>query len=82
MEIVALATAALLFVVAFAERIAFAVMMYMLCAWTWRATAQPRAWLAREILVLHGRFKIVHEAILRWWAMRALRGQLARGATP
>jgi hypothetical protein len=82
MEILALLGGLLAAIVFIAERLAFAVMIYMLTRWVWQATAAPRALLHREMLRAHRQLWNVHQAILRWWAMRSLRGQLARGATP
>jgi len=89
MTIVAMLAAVLAAVVFMAERLAFAVMLWMLCSWTWRVTAKPRAlllkglaWLEREVLVFVGRIKWVREAVQYWWMMRTLRRQFSLGATP
>jgi hypothetical protein len=89
MEILALLAGLLAAIVFVAERLAFAVMLWMLCAWTWRATARPRAllmqglgWLEREVLILVGQIKWVREAVQFWWMARTLRRQFGIGATP
>jgi hypothetical protein len=82
METVALLGGILMAIVFVAERLAFAVMLYMLTSWIWKATAHPRALLHREILRAQRGLRTVHQSILHWWAMRSLRGQMARGATP
>ena len=89
MEILALLTGILAAVVFAAERLAFAVMLWMLCAWVWRASRVPRALLMRglmlierEVLVLVGRLRWVREALSFWWMARSLRRQFSAGATP
>jgi len=89
MEILAILAAVLAAVVFVAERLAVAIMMYMLVSWTWRATAAPRAllarglrWLNREVMILVGQLKWVREAVQFYWMARTLRRQFAMGATP
>ena len=89
MEILAILAAVLAAVVFMAERLAVAIMLYMLVSWTWRVTAGPRAlmarglrWLNREIMILVGQLKWVREAVQFWWMARTLRRQFSLGATP
>ena len=82
MEIVALLAGILTAIVFVAERLAFAVMMYLMCRWVFR-TSQPlfklmNRWADQAWAGL----KVVHQSILHYWAMKALRGQMMRGATP
>jgi hypothetical protein len=89
METLALVGGVLAAIVFVSERLAFAIMLYMLISWVWRATALPRAliaralrWLEREVLTFVGQIKWVREAVQYWWMMRTLRRQFAVGATP
>jgi hypothetical protein len=89
MEIVALLGGLLAAIVFVAERLAFAVMLWLLCAWVWRVTAVPRAllvkalrWMTTEMLIVVGQLKWVREAVQFWWMSRSLRRQFAMGATP
>lgn len=82
METLALLAGILTAIVFVAERLAFAVIVYMLSRWTLRLV---RPWLVRLLAIL----LIVRAwcasqimALQRWWALRALRSQLSRGATP
>jgi hypothetical protein len=82
METIALLGAIVMAIVFVAERLAFAVLIYMLSRWTFRMAQPVLKVLVREWLVLKGRVTLWVYAFRRWLAMRALRGQLAGGATP
>jgi len=89
MEMLVLLGGLLAAVVFMAERLAFAVMLWLLCAWAWRVTAVPRAllgralrWMTNEMLIVVGQVKWVREAIAFWWMTRSLHRQFRMGATP
>lgn len=82
METVALLGAIVMAIVFVAERLAFAVLIYMLSRWSFRMAQPALRVVVREWLVLKGCCRLWFFAIRHWWAMRALRGQLAGGATP
>lgn len=82
METIALVSGIIAAIVFVAERLAFAVMLYMLCSWAFTAFAPLIRRLHIRIMAFVGSIKWVREAVQMWWAMRALRRQLAMGATP
>jgi hypothetical protein len=82
LTITAILAAVLAAVVYFAEKLAFAIILYLLCRWAFRRSKPLIRGLLREWLVLKGRCRLWLYALRHWWAMRALRGQLTGGATP
>lgn len=82
MTVLSLIALVLLTVVVVLERFAFAVLLFLLTGWAWTASQAIRAEMARQWAVVTGKVRLYRTAFAHWWAMRALRGQLAGGATP
>ena len=82
MEILAFAAAFVIGLVFMAERLAFAVLVYMLTRWAWRYVGPLWATLRADLVTAYAWCRARVQALRHWWAMRALRGQLQGGATP
>ena len=77
MEIIALIGGIVAAIVFVAERLAFAVMLYMLCSWVYRATKPLWRWADREMAGLFSHLRSARDAVLAWWTFRSLRTQMA-----
>ena len=82
METFALLTGILAAVVYVAERLAFAIIVYLLSRWTLSLLRPVLTRTLVYLLVVRAWVQLQIFRFQRWLAMRALRSQLAGGATP